>query len=66
MDICEHCHETDKKVIGCNVPLIHHEKWYRGFIGKCDICGKSVDATYTCVAYKKYVEKDDVCMSEVP
>ena len=54
MEICEECHETDKKVIGCHIPLKDHNRWYRGFIGKCDICGKNARETYTCLAYARH------------
>ena len=59
MEVCEYCHETDKRVTKCAVPLIHHTTWYRGFIGTCEICGKLVDMTYTCVAYEKYMDKQE-------
>ena len=58
MEVCAHCHETDRRVINCTAPLIHHIKWYRGFVGKCDICGKTVKNTYTCIAYLRYRRKN--------
>ena len=67
MEVCAKCHEKDIRVTKCNVPLIHHIKWSRGFVGYCDVCGKAVEATYCCVAYKKLMEKVaveeyDVCL----
>jgi len=63
MEVCESCHESDKHLIKCSLPLGKHVRWYRGFVGKCDICGKTVEVTYACSAYRKYVENTDhVCM----
>jgi hypothetical protein len=57
MEICKKCHKRDEKVIKCGMTIDDHIKWVRGYVGYCDICGKSVESTYYCEYYDKLVEK---------
>jgi len=57
MQVCEECHERDRKVIQCDSPIEEHIKWSRGFVGKCDVCGKHAVATYYCAKYHRLMEK---------
>lgn len=58
MEVCKECHEKDRQVTKCDIPLSKHFKWSRGFVGHCAVCGKSVEATYYCVHYKRLSGED--------
>jgi alpha-D-ribose 1-methylphosphonate 5-triphosphate synthase subunit PhnG len=57
MEVCKKCHERDRKVIKCSMPIEDHTKWARGFVGHCDVCGRVVEVTYYCAMYDKLIEK---------
>ena len=55
MLVCEECHEKDKNVTKCDVPLTGHRSWTGRYeISDCDICGKQDHnrPLYSCTAYR--------------
>lgn len=58
MEVCIECHEKDKNVFKCPMPISdksNHWQHDGPYSTTCDICGKERDDVYYCWYYSQYV-----------
>ena len=62
MYVCEKCHDKDKDIIGCRLPIEFHDKFddYEEGEKRCWVCGKWYDELYHCPAYSDYRWEQEV------